>query len=132
MADHTAADAQMGISIKLSEALRKVICIEGHVAIQFYEELPIVSSDPIVTVIKRINDPVAWFSAPAIRPVDSHNPGLSRCPMINNCTRLIRGTIVHQNPLSRSYRLRDHTLNGPFEVLRLVTHGADHHVLDRP
>jgi hypothetical protein len=47
---------------------------------------------------------------------------------ISNLSGSVTGTIIHNYPLSRFYRLHENGLNGGFDVLFLVPNGSDNDV----
>ncbi|MGC2172935.1 MAG: hypothetical protein WA623_16240 [Candidatus Sulfotelmatobacter sp.] len=84
MVNASAADAESSIFAKTVKTSLEVVGSEDKIAVQLYNEFPVVASQSLVTFVESLNNSAPRFAKPSVWQVTHPDPGMLTSISVNN------------------------------------------------
>ena len=86
---HTAADAEFRVFRKALEACLEIPCFEDHITIEFADELPVFTFEPLIPEMKCLHYSGPGQSTAPIWPMECNNPRELYRILIDDLSRIV-------------------------------------------
>src|SRR6267142_1373421 len=129
VANDTAADAKVRITLKVIEALLEIIWLEGQIAIQFDNKLPVIGAYSVITIVECFDHAATGLAKAAIKAVHGTDPRMLRGIFVDDGRRAIGGAVVNDDPLEGTNGLREHALDGEAKISFFIANWRNDNII---